>query len=190
MLILEVGFKLDNDLKYYDKILKDKGLENDFNCETHDIYYTNWNLDGLTENEMKQRCIRLRNVNFKEGYKVENNLIKELNDEVIKDSDINEFENKLLKYGYKKIFDTKKKDHHYYKNGMNSKIQLQEIDDIGLLVYYDNSNYYNLPFEEQRKKLIDELNSYGFNFSYTDLGLDKLRTLYYQEEKYSKNQNG
>ena len=37
--------------------------------------------------------------------------------------------------------------------------------------------------------LIDELNNYGFNFSYNDLGIDKLRTLYYREEKYSKNQN-
>ncbi len=35
-----------------------------------------------------------------------------------------------------------------------------------------------------------ELNTYGFDFKYTDLGLDKLRTLYYKEEKYSKNQNG
>ena len=37
--------------------------------------------------------------------------------------------------------------------------------------------------------LIDELNSYGFDFSYNDLGIDKLRTLYYREEKYIKNQN-
>ena len=43
---------------------------------------------------------------------------------------------------------------------------------------------------ENLLELIDELNSYGFDFKYTDLGLDKLRTLYYKEEKYSKNQNG
>ena len=180
MLIVEVGFKLDKPLEYYDKILKMNGLANDFNCETHDIYYTKYDLNGLTENEMKQQCIRLRNVNFKEGYKVENKLLNELLD----------FENKLKENGYLKVFDTKKKDHHYYKEGMNTKVQLQEIDDIGLLVYLDNSNYYELPLEEQRNKLIDELNSYGFDFKYTDLGLDKLRTLYYKEEKYSKNQNG
>lgn len=73
---------------------------------------------------------------------------------------------------------------------MNSKVQLQEIDDIGLLVYYDNSIYYDLPLDEQRNKLIDELNSYGFDFSYDILGLDKLRTLYYKKEMFSKNQNG
>jgi len=41
----------------------------------------------------------------------------------------------------------------------------------------------------QRKKLIDELNSYGFDFDYSILGLDKLRTLYYGKEMYSNNQN-
>ena len=73
---------------------------------------------------------------------------------------------------------------------MNSKIQLQEIENVGLLVYYDNSLYYELPLEEQRKKLIDELISYGFDeIEYDTLGLDKLKTLYYKKECYSQNQN-
>ena len=37
--------------------------------------------------------------------------------------------------------------------------------------------------------VIDELNSYGFSFNYDILGFDKLRTLYYKEDKYSNNQN-
>ena len=41
----------------------------------------------------------------------------------------------------------------------------------------------------QRKMLIDELNSYGFYFNYETLGLDKLRTLYYGEKKYSQNRS-
>lgn len=74
---------------------------------------------------------------------------------------------------------------------MNSKIQLQEIKNIGLLVYYDNPIYYELPLEDQRRKLIDELISYGFDaLNYNTLGIDKLRTLYYKKECYSKNQNG
>lgn len=72
---------------------------------------------------------------------------------------------------------------------MKSRIQLQEIENVGLLLYYDNPDYYELSFEEQRNCLIDELNSYGFNFNYGTLGLDKLRTLYYKKEMYSKNQN-
>lgn len=190
MLIVEVGFKLDKNLEYYDSILKQNGLENDFNCTTHDIYYTNENLNDLSENQMKQKCIRLRNVNFKDGYKIQNNKYFEFDTDVVSEKELSEFESKLLKNGYRKVFDTKKNDHHYFKEGMNSKIQLQEIDDIGLLVYYDNSIYYDLPLDEQRNKLIDELNSYGFDFSYDILGLDKLRTLYYKKEMFSKNQNG
>lgn len=190
MLIVEVGFKLDKSLAYYDSILKLNGLENDFNCTTHDIYYTNSNLNNLSENKLKQKCIRLRNINFKDYYQIQNNKFFEFDTDVVSEKELSEFENKLLKKGYKKVFDTQKKDHHYFKEGMNSKVQLQEIADIGLLVYYDNSMYYDLPLDEQRNKLIDELNSYGFDFSYDTLGLDKLRTLYYKKEMFSKNQKG
>lgn len=58
-----------------------------------------------------------------------------------------------------------------------------------MLVYYDNPDYYKYPEDEQRKLLLNELNSYGFEFSENDLGLDKLRTFYYEKEMYSKNQN-
>ena len=77
MLIVEVGFKLDNDFKYYDNLLKNNGLDNDFNVITHDIYYTNKKLDGLSEAEMKNFCIRLRSCDD-EDYKVHNSLIPEL----------------------------------------------------------------------------------------------------------------
>ena len=189
MLVVEVGFKLNNTLDYYDKLLKTNGLINDFNVVTRDIYYTNKDLNNLSENEMMNACIRLRSCNNKK-YKIQNNLISELNMNEIDLEKLKEFETELSHFGYRKVFDTTKKDHHYYKDGMNSKVQLQEIDNIGLLVYYDNSNYYEYDLDTQRKKLIDELNSYGFNFNYDELGLDKLRTLYYGKECTSKNQNG
>lgn len=189
MIVVEVGIKLNNDLEYYDRILRDNGLNNDFNCVTHDIYYTKENLDGLTENEMKKKCVRLRNVNNGKYYKIENYPFDDLKKNEIKSRKISKFENSLIEKGFKKVFDTTKKDHHYYKEGMHSRVQLQEIEDIGLLVYFDNKDYYELPLEEQRRKLIDELNGYGFNINYDTLGLDKLRTLYYQKEMYSINQN-
>lgn len=37
--------------------------------------------------------------------------------------------------------------------------------------------------------LISELNTYGFNFDKSIKGIDKLRTLYYGKEMFSKNQN-
>lgn len=168
MVVVEVGIKLDHNFKYYDKLLKLNGAKNCFNCKTHDVYYTDKSLDDLTENEMKNACIRFRNPSFKTR--------KE--------------ELKLIDNGYKKVIDTTKKDYHYIIGDMKSRIQLQDIKDVGLLVYYDNPDYYEYPLEEQRKMLIDELNSYGFNFSYDTLGLDKLRTLYYKKEMYSMNQNG
>ena len=72
---------------------------------------------------------------------------------------------------------------------MKDYIQLQDIKDIGLLVYYNNHDYNDYTPEKQRKCLIDELNSYGFNFKETDLGLDKLRPFYYGKKMYSENQN-
>ena len=189
MLIVEVGFKLNNKLEYYDNLLKNNGLINDYNVITHDIYYTNQDLNNMSENEMKKACIRLRSCNNSD-FKVQNNLIPELDIKTINNNSLNEYEKTIEKLGFKKVFDTLKKDHHYFKEGINSKIQLQEIDNIGLLVYFDNSNYYNFGLDAQRNKLIDELNSYGFNFKYDDLGLDKLRTLYYGKEMFSKNQNG
>jgi hypothetical protein len=188
MLIVEVGFKLDRDFDYYDKMLKSKGLTNDFNVITHDIYYSNKDLEGMSENEMKKACIRLRSCNNK-NYEIQNNPLIELTKKKISKFFLKRFEKKLAKHGYKKIFDTIKKDHHYFRDGMNSKIQLQEIEGIGLLVYFDNSNYYKLDLKTQRNKLIDELNSYGFDFTYDTLGLDKLRTLYYKKEMFSNNQN-
>lgn len=88
------------------------------------------------------------------------------------------------------VFDTVKIDFHYCHDTMKSRVQLQNIKDIGLVVYYDNPDYYKYPLDKQRKLLLEELNTYGFDFCESDLGLDKLRTLYYKKEMYSKNQNG
>ena len=176
-LVVEVGMKLEKDLIYYHDILIKNGLRLDFCCITHDIYYSKNNLDGLTENQMKKSCIRLRfcdGINQKERSKSE--LLKR--------------ERELIDDGYVKVFDTIKFDFQYCHSSMKSRVQLQNIKDVGLLVYYDNPDYYNEPLDEQRKLLFNELNSYGFDFKETDLGLDKLRTLYYKKEMYSKNQNG
>lgn len=100
---------------------------------------------------MKNSCIRLRSCNDR-SFKVQNNLLKELD---------------------------------VYEITSDNLIVLEKR------LYYDNSIYYGLPLEEQRKKLIAELISYGFDdIDYNTLGLDKLRTLYYKKECYSKNQNG
>lgn len=191
MMIVELGFKLKKSYSYYENVLKKHGLECVYECVTHDIYFSNIdfsNIDDMTEREIKEACIRFRQVN-NEDFVVQNNLCNDLKIEKVNRNELHKLENRLIKLGYKKIFDTIKFDHHWYKDGMTTKVQLQEIKDVGLLVYFDNKEYYNYDLFEQRKRLIDELNSYGFEFSYDDLGLDKLRTLYYREEKFSENQN-
>ena len=40
---------------------------------------------------------------------------------------------------------------------MKSRIQLQIIKKIGLVVYYDNPDYYNFSLDKQRKLLLKEL---------------------------------
>lgn len=203
MVVVEVGFKLNENIKYYEKILFSHNAINRFNCKTHDIYWTNKNLDNMTENEMKNSCIRLR---ITEGFggvdfsgvsrisyrfqNVDNFIVSKDNQKELTLDEVSEYIKEIESKEYAKVFDTSKVDYQYSIGDMKSRIQLQDIENVGLLLYYDNPDYYELPFDEQRNALIDELNSYGFNFNYETLGLDKLRTLYYHKEMYSKNQNG
>lgn len=192
MLVVELGLYLDRPYLYYENILKQNGLKCVFECVTHDLYYTNnnfSNIDNMTEKELKDVCIRVRKVNDGD-YEIQNKILKEYKRKKIKSSKINKLEKEFKQYGYRKVFDTIKYDHQWYKEGMTTRVQLQETKDIGLLVFLDNKAYYEFDLENQRRKLIDELNSYGFNFNYDTLGLDKLRTLYYRKECFSNNQNG
>ena len=201
--VVEVGLKLEEDLNYYHNLLVSNGFDNVYNCETRDIYWSNKDFNGMSENEIKRCCVRFRwskgfggslyeNDSFAksgfQNYLIFDNLAE--NSFMCPIEDLDEFEEKFKKYYWKKVFDTKKIDYQYSKGDMKSRIQLQEIENVGLVLYYDNPDYYGLEVDEQRNKLIDELNSYGFDFNYNDLGIDKLRTLYFGKECYSKNQNG
>ena len=168
-LIVEVGLKLDKSLNYYKKLLKKNGLMQVFKCKTHDIYYTKEkSFDGLSENQIKNSCIRIRNPKKIDKIK----------------------EEQLINEGYFKVFDTVKKDYHYKTETMKSIVQLQVVKKIGLVVYYDNPDYYTMPAELQWKSLVDELNSYGFNLRHDEQGIDKLRTFLLGYDCYSYNQNG
>lgn len=201
--VVEIGIKLDKSLEYYHNILIEHGAINVYNCETRDIYWSNKKLDGMSENEIKRSCVRFRYSKgfggslYKEGSFLRSGFQNYLIfDNLAEDSfmcpieDLLLFEEKFRNYYWKKVFDTRKKDYQYVIGDMKSRIQLQEIDGIGLLVYYDNPDYYHMSVGEQRIALIDELNSYGFEIDYKTLGLDKLRTFYYGKECFSVNQNG
>lgn len=201
--VVEVGFLLTESLSYYHDLIIKAGGINTYNCETHDIYWTNKNLDELSENQMKNSCIRFRmsrglsgshydgNDNWKSGF--QNYHVYNTNHEDKFPCDyeeIEKYEAEFNQNNFIRIFDTHKFDYQYLISNMKSRIQIQQINGIGLVLYYDNPDYYNLPLEEQREAIINELNSYGFKFKFDQLGIDKLRSLYYKENKYSNNQNG
>ena len=186
-MLVEVGFLLDKELSYYEELLKSNGCIYLGKNDIYDKYYTNKELDGLTENEMKKACIRLRSDKDIHSGAFQNlslisgkEFMEPYSDELLEEIKFN---------GFHLVFDTHKLDIHYQMPNCNGDIQLQPVDNIGLILYYYNEDYRKLSLEEQRIKLIDELNSCGFNFKYDDLGLDKLRTLYYKKKMYSKNQN-
>lgn len=207
--IVEVGFLLENDLEYYEKILEKAGAEKTFVCETHDKYWTNKTFEELiclTENQIKNSCVRLREclsfdtVHYIEGepsFHFDNYVIFDKNLKTnssarflkVKNIEIQNFINRMETQNWYLVFDTFKRDYQYKIGEMQSRLQLQEIDNIGLVLYYDNPEYYNMSEKLQRIALIDELNSYGFNFDYSENGIDKLRTLLTGMTCTSQNQN-
>lgn len=207
MLVLEVGILLSENLEYYQKILEKAGAVNEFNCETHDLYWTNKtqvDLEQMTENQIKKSCVRFRmSVGFG-GEKLEKKQpVKtgkfdnfKIFDET-KEDRFSEKTRKIKKYnkvfeknGWKLVFDTIKKDYQYSIGDMKSRIQLQDIKDLGLVLYYDNPDYYHMEEDGQRLMLIRELNSYGFDLDENMLGIDKLKTFVHKKPMFSKNQNG
>lgn len=203
LLIVEVGIKLEKSLDHYISVMAKNDAVNVFNCETRDLYWTKQSFTSMTENEIKKSCVRYRMCKGFGGKYCNSNQRKWIcsfqNYQVFSDKCQDSFkchkiwlpfyENYLVRKGWKKVFDTYKKDFQYIIGDMKSRIQLQDIDGIGLVLYYDNPNYYHMPLEEQRKSLIDELNSYGFDLGYDTMGLDKLRTLWNGKECFSLNQN-
>lgn len=196
-MVVEVGFKLDKPLEYYHNLLMAQGAENVGDYITHDLYWSNKNFALLTEAGIKASCVRYRrhgkigHGTYDEYGKMQN--YQSFNPEyydtfICKENCLSAYEDLFENAGWKKVFDTKKTDHQYRIGDMKSMIQLQEIDDYGLVLYYDNPDLYSLPSEAQRIALIDELNSYGFNFTYETMGFDKLRSMAFGIMCYSKNQ--
>ena len=92
----------------------------------------------------------------------------------------------MKKNGFRVLFDTRKSD-WVYKKG-NSYHQLQDIENIGLLDYCYDEDIFEKTEEQQFEILKSNLISMGFELEFEE-GVDKLRTLYHKEYKFSKNQN-
>lgn len=203
--IVELGLLLDKDIEYYNEIMQKAGGENVFNCETHDMYWTNKKhaeLEKMTENQIKKSCVRFRmcskfggtcfDGDFNMSFSFDNfNIYDSLADDRFS-CDMEEFkkiQEEMEANGWYLIFDTFKVDYQYKIGDMQSRLQFQEIDRIGMVLYYDNPEYYDFTPERQKDALLDELNSYGFNFDKDVQGIDKLRTLLTGQNCFSDNQN-
>lgn len=196
-MVVEVGLLLNKPQEYYEAILQQHGARLMFACKTHDVYWSKQQFINMTEAQIKSACVRYRSVtrqgNAKEHTSLQNDqivnaaFVEEL--PPIKNYTLSELEKFFHKIGWRKVFDTTKTDYQFKIGNMKSCIQLQNIEGIGLLLYYDNPDLYSLPETEQRKALIDELNTYGFHFTYDTPGVDKLRTLYTGQMCFSINQS-
>jgi hypothetical protein len=187
---VELGFLLDKDLAYYDKIITNNNCKYLGKNQMIDMYYSKENnFDNMTELQIKNACIRLRfgihdgMLNYTGGFqncKLDDKNDSKYNDELLSD---------IINDGFKLKFTMHKTDIHYRHNTINGDIQFQEVDGFGLMLFYYNPDYFNLDEETQRNKLIDDLNKFGFDFNYDSIGVDRLRSLYFGELKYSSNQN-
>ena len=187
---VEVGFKIKQSKKEAQKILLKNGFIKTWETkQTHDIYFgKNINFENKKEEEIKQSLIRVRN------YEVFDNLnllgkIEYKNSCKLDKNNSQKLINEIIKNGFFIVFDTKKSDCVFNKN--KCWHQLQNVKDIGLIDYvYDeelfNKNYTEI---EQFYILKNQMLELGFELEY-EFGIDKLRTLFFKELKFSINQNG
>lgn len=184
---IEVGFKIKQNQIEGEKVLLQNGFSVHFKTKTRDIYYgKDIDFSNKDEEQVKQSLIRFRNFDKVENLKI---FDETLPDRIKVDKKTRkEYIKTLKKSGYKKIFDTYKTDWVYDRNGVCH--QLQNIKKIGLLDYvYMNNLPDNLNEEELFEIVKQHILSLGFELEF-ELGVDKLRSLYYKEYKFSTNQIG
>ena len=186
---VEVGFKVKQKQFQCVKILKKAGYKQFWKAKTHDVYFSSKQLlGGMTEQELKFCCVRIRCSNG--GYSVDNfNLYDKTKEDKFKctKAEAEVLAQNLIKNGFKKVFDTSKTD-LIFKKG-NSYHQLQKIKGIGLLDYFYNEDIKDLQEGEQFNLLLNEMKALGFKLEYEE-GVDKLRTRLNGRLCFSKNQNG
>lgn len=80
-------------------------------------------------------CIRLRSCDNKD-YDIQNCDDEHIDKKKVKNNCLSKlfFDKMMKKRGYVKVFDTIKHNYHYYKDGMSSRIQIQDIKDWAIII--------------------------------------------------------
>ena len=190
MVEVEVGFKIKETKEEAEKILLANGFVNTWKtAKTRDVYFgKDINFTNKTEEEIKRSLVRCRGFETFENLQLLDSNFTEGKHKVDFKTAL-DYCNRLLASGFDIIFDTEKTD-WIYKKG-RCWHQLQEIKDIGLVDYVYNEEIFGKGYseEEQFNLLRQQMQDLGFNLEYK-LGVDKLRTLYSGEFKFSINQIG
>lgn len=187
---IEVGFKVKENKLEAEKILLENGFVNTFKtAHTRDIYFgKDVNFDNKSEEEIKNSLVRCRGCSLFENLEILDDSYSKGKVNVDFKTAFNIFD-RLFKEGFDVIFDTEKTDWIYKKGKCYH--QLQEIKDIGLIDYVYNEEIFEIGLneDEQFELLKEQMKELGFHLEY-ELGVDKLRSLYSKELKFSKNQIG
>lgn len=190
MIQVEAGFKIEETKEEAEKILLANGFVNTFKTSrTRDVYFgKNIDFTGMSEEEIKRCLVRCRNFETFENLQLLDSNIPEGKHKVDFMTALS-YCNKLMDAGFGIVFDTEKSD-WIYKKG-RCWHQLQDIKGIGLVDYVYNEEIFGLGYseEEQFALLRNQMKELGLTLEY-DLGIDKLRSLYYGEIKLSTNQIG
>lgn len=180
---VEVGYLCNNSINYYDDLLKKQKVDNYFNTCVKDIYYSKKDINKLQEmasNDIKESCIRIRfsksitnNSRYKK-FRIQNyeGLLNIFNDDFYAYREFDNIQRKLIENGFKKVISTEKIDYQY----MDGYLQLQDVQDIGLIVYYYNPKYFYESVDVQKKLLTQELKEIGFEFKSLQ-EIDRLKIL-------------
>ena len=161
MIIEEIELPIKGRKEENEKRLISNGFQIFYKVLTITSYYLPINESIENHNTLKERCKRLRYVEpmtkFKNEWQYYEQWIKKYNVHECKIE-----ENEIIEKGYKKIYTDEKTDWVYKKiDEEKMYFQIQDIKDDCLMIAYDNEKYYDLKRNEQRKKLINDVEKYG-----------------------------
>lgn len=161
MIIEEIELPIKGRKEENEKRLISNGFQIFYKVLTITNYYLPINESIENHNALKERCKRLRYVEpmtkFKNEWQYYEQWIKKYNVHECKIE-----ENEIIEKGYKKIYTDEKTDWVYKKiDEEKMYFQIQDIKDDCLMIAYDNEKYYDLKRNEQRKKLINDVEKYG-----------------------------
>ena len=157
MAVVEIELPIKGNKEDIDKLLLNSEFEEFHKVITITSYYKLKSDNDMSHNTLKSRCKRLRYVEPLSKFKNKNQSYKQCitkyNVKKCKKD-----EEKLLNDGYEKIYTDEKIDYVYKnKNDDEMYFQIQDIKDDCLIIAYDNKKYYDLPEDEQKEKLINDV---------------------------------